>query len=231
MSLTGQFLWVILPYLALSIFVLGHLYRYGFSQYTWTARSSEFLEKRHQRWASQLFHYGIIFVFLGHVLGLLVPAAWTGALGVSERLYQEQALLLGGVAGLLAVVGIVWFNWRRWSVARLRRNSSLGDYLAIALLLLVIALGIYNTLLYPLSHHGPYNYRATIAPWLRGFLTGRPDAALMVHVPATFQLHLLAAFLLFALWPFTRLVHLWSLPLAYLRRRYILYRGLPPEAR
>ena len=90
MSLTGQFLWVILPYLALSIFVLGHLYRYGFSQYTWTARSSEFLEKRQLRWASQLFHYGIIFVFLGHVLGLLVPAAWTGALGISEGLSTDR---------------------------------------------------------------------------------------------------------------------------------------------
>ena len=223
-----QFLWVIFPYLSLSVFVLGHLYRHAFRQYGWTTRSSEFLEKRQLRWASLLFHWGIVFVFLGHVAGLLVPQTLTAALGLSAALYHRQALVLGGLAGTATIAGIAWLNWRRWTISRLRATSQFWDYAAIGLLGAVIGLGLYNTLG---QYAAAYDYRTTVAPWLRGLLLLRPDASLMAGVPLSFQLHILAAFLLFALWPFTRLVHVWSLPVPYLRRRYILYRRRSPVRR
>jgi len=215
--------WVVYPYLCLAVLVVGSLYRYDTDPMGWSAHSSEFLERRRLRLGSLLFHWGIVFVFLGHVAGLLVPLSVYRSLGVGDSLYHAFALVLGGASGLAALAGASLLLARRLSVPRVRRTTTPGDFLTLALLLVTVGLGLASTLGWNLTH-GPYEYRSTVAPWLRGILTLSPNPALMEGVPLVLKLHILAAFLLFALSPFTRLVHIWSLPLAYLRRAPLQYR-------
>jgi len=218
-----QFLWVIYPYIVLTVFVGGHLYRIHTHPYSWTSRSSELLEKRWLRWGSPLFHWGILAVFLGHVGGLLVPKSVHEALGLSDTVYHFLAVTVGGVAGLVTAIGAIILLIRRVGVPRVRHTSRTGDFVAIVLVCLVILSGMWATLWNSLGHTA-FDYRETIGPWLRGVLTFQPDPSLMATVPLPFKVHVLAAFSLFAVWPFTRLVHVFSLPLAYLWRSYVLYR-------
>lgn len=222
--MVAQFLWVIFPYLCLSVMVIGSLYRYAYRQMTWSARSSEILERDLLKWGSLLFHWGILLVIGGHVMGLLVPLAWYNALGISSNLYHQVADAMGGVSGLMAWLGLAILLWRRISRPRVRRNSSVSDFVALGLLFLVVSTGDGITLIY--NHViGPFAYRETVAPWLRGLLVLQPHAALMASTPWIFQLHIALSFLLFAAWPFTRLVHVFSAPVAYPRRAPIQYRS------
>ncbi len=220
----NQLWWIVYPYLALSLMIVGSIYRYAYNPMSWGSRSSEILEKRALKWGSLLFHWGILFVIVGHVMGLLVPMSVYTALGVTPHLYHENADLLGGIVGLMTWVGLVILLVRRFGNARVRRNSSLSDSVALSLLFIIVSSGDYLTIVRN-NLVGPYEYRATVGPWLRGLLVLHPNAALMAHVPVLFQVHIILAFLLFAISPFTRLVHIWSLPLAYLRRAPIQYRS------
>lgn len=220
----NQFWWVVYPYLALSVMVVGTLYRYAHHQLSWTSRSSELLEQRWLKWGSQLFHWGILLVVAGHVMGLIVPLSVYGAFGVSPALYHQNADLLGGLAGAATWIGVAILLLRRVLNGRVRQNSSASDFVVLALLFVVVTTGDYLTIIRN-NVVGPYEYRATIGPWLRGLLVLHPNAALMLHVPTLFQVHVVLAFLLFAISPFTRLVHIWSVPLAYLRRAPIQYRA------
>jgi len=224
MSFWDQFWWVIFPYLMLTIFVVGHIYRYNTDQYGWTARSSEFMEKKTLKWGSILFHVGIIMVFGGHVVGLLIPKTWTEALGMTEAMYHAGAIYGGGLAGIITLSGIMILLFRRVNNKRVRATSSFGDIFIAVLLFVEIVMGMYNTLGFNLFVGG-FDYRETLAPWFRGILLFRPNATLMTEVPLFFQLHTLFAFAIFGIWPFTRLVHVWSIPIEYFKRSYILYRS------
>jgi nitrate reductase gamma subunit len=224
MSLWNQFLWVVFPYLALAVCVVGHLYRHATDLYGWTAWSSELLEKERLKWGSTLFHWGIIFTLLGHVAGLLIPVSLYDALGISKTAYHLAAVAMGGISGTVALAGLLLLTFRRLNTSRIRETSSASDLVAIGLLLVVVVSGLVNTLGYNLVA-GPYDYRPTIGPWLRSLFRLAPDASLMAPIPLTFKLHVLAAFALAGVWPFTRLVHIWSLPVGYLRRVPILYRA------
>ncbi|OYD06694.1 respiratory nitrate reductase subunit gamma [Paludifilum halophilum] len=217
-----QFLWVIYPYLVITVFIVGHLYRLNNHPFSWTSKSSEFLEKRVLKWGSTLFHWGILFVVIGHVAGLLVPVSVYRALGVSDEAYHVIALSAGGIAGLAALLGALLLMGRRFRVKRVRATSSVGDLLVIVLLVIILLTGLTATGT-NVSHTG-FDYRTTINPWIRGILTFRPDASLMEKVPVAFKIHILLAFGLFAVWPFTRLVHVFSLPITYLSRSYVVYR-------
>lgn len=219
----NQFWWVIFPYLALVVMIVGSVYRYAHNPMSWGSRSSALLEKRWLKWGSQLFHWGILLVIAGHVMGLLVPLTVYQAMGISASFYHRNADILGGIAGLMAGAGLAILLVRRLWNGRVRKNSSVSDILTLGLLFLVVTTGDYVTIVRN-NVVGPYEYRATVGPWLRGLLVLHPDAALMAHVPVAFQVHIVLAFLLFAVSPFTRLVHIWSLPLAYLRRAPIQYR-------
>lgn len=219
-----EFLWVVYPYLTLGLFVVGSLYRYNFDQIGWTSKSSEILEKRLLRWGSLLFHWGVIFVFFGHVFGLLVPIGVYRALGVPDELYHLVALWSGGITGLAAFTGLALLIWRRLTNLRVRLASSASDVLVLALLLLTVGLGLGATLGLRLAGV-TYEYRTSVGPWIRSVLLGHPQASLMQGVPLILQLHILAALLLFATTPFSRLVHVFSLPLAYLRRAPQQYRS------
>jgi nitrate reductase gamma subunit len=234
LNLWHKFLWVIFPYLALVIFVLGHLYRYAYDQYGWTPKSSQMLERRLLMWGVLLFHWGFLFVFVGHLMGLLVPAHVYRSFGISDDAYHFLAFWAGAPVGIAALVGILLLNLRRWFVPRLRANTDWMRYTTDALLLVVIVLGLAATIGYRLELvryelPGEFEYRETIGVWFRSLFTFSPDPQYMVGAPWIFQVHTLAAFVLFALWPFSSLVHVFSLPLGYLRRSYVQYRSSNPR--
>lgn len=224
-SAIDQFFWLIYPYIMLTLFVVGHIYRYNTDQFGWSAKSSEFLESRQLRWGSVLFHWGIVFVFFGHVAGILIPKPFYRAVGISDEMYHFGAVWFGGAAGVATVIGVVLLFWRRLTVRRIWQHSRPSDFVVLGLLTVVIVTGFTNTVGYTASG-GAFDYRDTIGPWFRGILTFQPFPQLVSEAPVGFQVHILAAFLLFGIWPFTRLVHVWSVPLTYLNRHYVVYRRM-----
>jgi nitrate reductase gamma subunit len=227
MSSFDLFLWVVFPYICLTVFVLGHIYRYNTDQFGWSAKSSQFLEKKKLKWGSILFHWGIIFVFFGHVAGVLIPKIIYDSIGITDHMYHFGAVWFGGAAGVICVIGGALLFIRRASVKRIKVNSKFKDWLSLVLLGIVVIVGFTNTVGYTASG-GDFDYRTTIGPWFRGILTFNPEPGYMIGAPIGFQAHILLAFALFAVWPFTRLVHVWSLPLEYLKRKYLVYRRMTP---
>lgn len=223
MTSGSQFLWVIYPYLIVIIFLLGLYYRYQTDQFGWTAKSSEILEKKMLRWGSISFHIGIMFVLFGHIGGLLVPKSWLEAVGVTDHLYHLAAISMGSVAGILTLIGCLILVYRRVMNPRIRKTSSFGDMLSIILLTLIVVIGMSATL-FNATGSTDFDYRETISPWIRGVLTFTPDGSLMNDVPFIFKIHVMLGLALFAVFPFTRLVHMLSMPIKYINRSYVLYR-------
>lgn len=221
----STFLWVIVPYLCLTTFVVGHVWRYRYDKFGWTTRSSQLYEDRLLRIGSPLFHFGMLGVLAGHIIGLVIPQVWTDALGLSRHAYHVLALAAGIPAGLAAVAGLIILVYRRRTIGPVFSATTLNDKLMYAVLGTVIVLGIWNTVAGSwLQFGGEYNYREGVSPYFRSIFTFSPKAALITSAPLGFQLHAQFAFLLFALWPFTRLVHVFSAPIGYLTRPYIVYR-------
>ena len=219
----NQFVWVIYPYLCLAIFVIGHIARYKYDQFSWTAKSSEMIEKKQLKWGSLLFHLGIIPVFFGHVVGLLIPANWLEAIGVNSHMCHIGAVYIGSVFGIITLIGMLLLTLRRLSIKNVRRLSSFSDIFVNLVLLIILIMGCYSTLVTN-AIQPEFDYRQTIAIWFRHLFMFSPNADLMLNVPWSFKLHILLGFTVFACWPFTRLVHVWSVPLSYMNRRYIVYR-------
>ena len=221
-----QLLWVVLPYICLSVFVVGHFWRYRYDKFGWTTRSSQLYEDRLLRLGSPLFHFGMLGVVGGHVIGLLVPISWTEAIGLGEDGYHLLSVVGGLAAGLMTLVGMAILIYRRRTVGPVFSATTPMDKVMYFFLGLVIVLGMWNTVAASiLEVGGHYNYREGVSVWYRSFLAFQPDASLMADAPLGFQLHALVAFILFALWPFTRLVHVFSAPVGYLTRPYIVYRS------
>jgi nitrate reductase gamma subunit len=227
MNTLDTVLWVIFPYVCLAIFVVGHFWRYRYDKFGWTTRSSQLYESRLLRWGSPLFHFGILFVFLGHVMGLGIPKSWTEAVGISEGLYHFMAVALGAVAGAATLVGMVLLIYRRRTVGPVFSATTRMDKLMYAVLAIVILLGLVNTV--GANIIGQYDYRESVSIWFRGVFRFDLQPELMAGAPLSFQLHALTAIFLFALWPFTRLVHVFSAPIGYLWRPYIVYRSKPTD--
>ncbi len=220
------FLWVIVPYVCLAVFVLGHVWRYRYDKFGWTTRSSQLYEDRLLRIGSPLFHFGMLGVVAGHVLGLVIPQVWTNALGISPQTYHVIALVGGIPAGLAAVAGLVILVYRRRTTGPVFSATTVNDKVMYAVLGAVILLGMWNTVAGSLLQFGgEYNYREGVSPWFRSIVVFQPEPELMANAPLGFQLHALLAFLLFAMWPFTRLVHVFSAPIGYLTRPYLVYRS------
>ncbi|MGC3020376.1 respiratory nitrate reductase subunit gamma [Brevibacterium sp. FAM 24630] len=217
------FLWVIIPYMALAVFVLGHIWRFRRDRFGWTTRSSQIYESKLLRIGSPLFHYGIIFVFLGHVVGLGIPKTWTSAVGITDHMYHFMAITVGLGAAAATVGGLVLLIYRRRTNNRVFGATTRLDKLMYLMLAIVILAGVYSTIFD--SALGGYDYREGVSVWFRQFWTFQPDIALMSSAPLGFQIHVLSAILIFALWPFTRLVHVFAAPLGYLTRPYIIYRA------
>lgn len=218
-----QLLWVIFPYACIAIFIIGHIFRFKYDQFSWTAKSSEFVEKKSLMWGSILFHLGIIPVILGHVVGLGIPASWLRAIGVSDHLYHIGAVYIGSIFGILTLIGMLLLTARRVTNENVRKLSSLSDILVNFLLLFIVFIGCYSTIVTNATLPD-FDYRNTISEWFRGLLILRPEAGYMEGVPLSFKIHVIAGFLITALWPFTRLVHVWSVPVNYVGRSHIIYR-------
>src|SRR5262245_8773862 len=157
MSAWDLFLWVALPYICLAIFVVGHVWRYRRDQLTWTARSTQLLEQRLLRIGSLLFHFGILAVIGGHVLGILIPAGVTSAIGIDEHVYHVISLVAGGTAGIAMTAGFAILLWRRAAVPRVRATTSRGDLVMYPLLTIAIATGMIAT--FGGNLVTPYHYR------------------------------------------------------------------------
>ncbi|AHH18795.1 putative respiratory nitrate reductase gamma subunit NarI [Nocardia nova SH22a] len=223
-SASDVLLWVAVPYAALAVCVVGLVWRYRYDKFGWTTRSSQLYENRLLRLGSPLFHYGIVFVFLGHVLGLVVPQSWTEAIGIGESAYHAVSFSLGVVAGVATVAGLAILIYRRRTVGSVFSATTRNDKIMYVLLGLTLLLGLTATLYGTITGH-PHNYRDDISPWFRSLFYLDPHPQLMAQAPWGFQLHALSACALFAFWPFSRLVHVFSAPIGYLTRPYLVYRS------
>lgn len=222
-------IWVAVPYICITTFIVGHVWRFRSGQLTWTTRSTQILERKWLRIGSPLFHFGLLAVIGGHVLGILIPKQATETVGVSEHLYHVVSVTAGTIAGIAMMLGFLILLCRRIGDSRVRRTTNRTDRVTYLLLGIAIFSGMWATVGVNLFGGG-YDYRETVAPWFRGLFIFNPDPELMTGAPFVYQLHALSAMLLYALWPFSRLVHAWSVPVAYLRRSPILYRSRAPRA-
>ena len=218
-------LWGVLPYLMLALLVGGTIWRYRYDKFGWTTRSSQLYESRLLRIGSPLFHFGILLVLIGHIGGLVIPESWTEAVGVSEGLYHVNALLFGGLAGVATLTGILILIYRRRTTGPVFMATTKNDKLMYVVLVAAIVLGLWTTLVSVGAGHDAHNYRETVSPWFRSLFVLQPDVDSMAEAPVQFQVHTLVGMLLFAIWPFTRLVHAFTAPLHYLFRPYIVYRS------
>ncbi|MGW7253561.1 respiratory nitrate reductase subunit gamma [Streptomyces sp. NPDC054834] len=209
-------------HLCLAVPVAGTAWRYRYDRFGFTTRSSRLRESRLVSIGGPLFHHALFLVIGGHVMGLLVPEALTRRLRISEEQYHAAALTMGGTAGIAAVAGLALLLYRRLRVPAVRRATSRSDRATSPLLVLVLLAGLTAT---ASSVTNPYDYRLGVAVRLRSLFTLDPDVTAMAHAPLVHQCHALLALALFALWPFSRLVHAFAPPLAYAVRPYLVYRS------
>ncbi|MEV3860884.1 respiratory nitrate reductase subunit gamma [Streptomyces sp. NPDC050095] len=220
-------LWGVLPYVVVVLLVAGLIWRYRYDKFGWTTRSSQVYESKLLNIASPMFHYGILFVLAGHLVGLFVPMSWTSNLGISEHTYHLLSLWGGTFAGALAVLGIAMLVLRRRINTPVFKATTRNDKVMYVFLLGAIVLGMTAKLTHA-SGDG-YNYRETIGPWARSLFTLSPDVWRMDGVPVLYLVHAVVGMLLIALVPFTRLVHMFSAPVQYLFRPYVVYRSRDPK--
>lgn len=206
------------PYLCLTIFLVGSLVRFDREQYSWRSGSSQLLRRRQLMWGSNLFHVGVLVIFLGHFGGLLTPIWIFEALGISHTFKQGMAIGIGGVAGVLAFIGLTLLVHRRLFDARIRNTSSFGDIAILLLLYVQLILGL-STIPVSLQHMDGH-VMVKFMTWAQGILTLQPGVStLIADVSPIFKLHLFVGMTIFLVFPFTRLVHIWSAPVWYLGRR------------
>jgi nitrate reductase gamma subunit len=211
-------LFLVYPYMILSVFVLGHLYRFLTDRYGWTIRSTEILEKEGTRLGITLFHWGMILTLAGHAGGMLIPQRVYDAVGIDGEAHTRMAVWGGLVIGAAAFAGVLLVMRRRLARPRVAAVTTGNHWLVLILLLTAIGTGMYNVLF------GHFYVLDTIAPWARGIVFFMPDASLMLAVPLSYKIHILCALTLLGVSPFTRLVHIWSVPLGYLLRPYLPFR-------
>jgi nitrate reductase gamma subunit len=206
------------PYLCVTVFLVGSLVRFDREQYTWRTGSSQLLRRRQLMWGSNLFHIGILVIFLGHVVGLLTPIWVFDAMGVSHTFKQWMAIVVGGVAGVICFVGATLLIHRRLFDSRIRSTSSFGDIAILLLLYAQLILGL-SSIFVSLGHLDGHEM-VKFMNWAQGIVTLQPAAAAQVaDVHPIFKLHLVLGMTLFLVFPFTRLVHMLSAPIWYLGRR------------
>ena len=230
MSAGSILLWVILPYVAIAVFLVGLWWRYRTDQFGWTSSSTQIFESRILGWAGPAFHYGALAAIGGHVIGLMIPKSFTEAIGMSENTYRWFSAIAGAVAGAICVVGFVGLVYRRITNVRVRRHTSRTDLAVYFLLTVLILLGCYLTFGHNLLTKSPYDYRDTMSLWWRSLFILQPDVQAAEDANIWYQVHAIIAWAFWALFPFSRLVHAFSIPLQYLGRPYILYRRRYPVA-
>jgi nitrate reductase gamma subunit len=209
------FVWY--PYICLTVFLLGSLVRFEREQYSWRAASSQMLRKRQLRWGSNLFHVGILFLLLGHTVGLLTPTSlYTLLITVEQK--QLIAVAAGGIAGVICFLGLTLLLHRRLFDVRIRRTSSAMDIALLALLWIQLCLGL-ATLPFSIGHRDG-SVMLVLSHWAQGIVTLHPvDAGTLQGLDWPYLAHLVLGMTLFLVFPFSRLVHIWSAPVWYLGLR------------
>lgn len=212
-----NFFFGIYPYIALSVLILGSIARYETEPFTWKSSSSQLLRRKQLIMGSVLFHVGVLIIFFGHLIGLLTPIWVFEAMGISHGAKQLLAVVAGGVAGVMALAGGGMLFHRRWTDPRIRRTSSFADIGILALLLAQLVLGV-GTIFVSLQHLDGHEMTKFMS-WAQGIFTFDSQAASYIaDVSLIFKLHLFLGLTIFLLFPFTRLVHMLSVPLRYLVR-------------
>jgi len=224
MSAGKILLWVIIPYVSFAVFVVGHWWRYHRDQFRWTSRSTQMLDRRVLGWASPMFHYGALAAVGGHLIGLCIPHAWTDAVGIHEHTYRWIAAIAGGVAGGISFIGFAGLVFRRIRSDRVRQSTTRLDIFTYGVLTAMIVIGCWMTFGHNLATTAPYNYRDSIGVWWRSLFYLQPNVGAISGAPIIYQVHAILAWFFWGAFPFTRLVHAWSIPLQYIGRPYILYR-------
>ena len=224
MSSTNILLWSVLPYIAISSFIIGLIWRFKYDKFNWTTRSSQIYEGKLLSIASPLFHLGLFAVIGGHVVGLLVPQSLTDSLGLSHEAYHLGAVSMGGAAGIATLVGISLLIYRRRTTAMVFAQTTKNDKTMYVFLVATLLAGSAATLSSAGVIGEEHNYRETVAPWVRSILTLSPNGELIMASPIAFRVHAVIGMSLFIIWPFTRLVHSLSAPVGYLFRPSIVYR-------
>lgn len=207
----------IYPYIALAVLAIGSVIRYDREPYTWRAGSSQLLRRKQLIWGSILFHVGVLLIFAGHVVGLLTPIWIWDMLGVAHGTKQMIAIVLGGVAGIMGIIGATLLIHRRFFDARVRRASSFADNMIILILWLQLFLGL-STIAVSAQHLDGHEM-VKFMTWAQGIFTFNPDAANYVaEADLIFKAHITLGLTIFVLFPFTRLVHMLSAPVRYMWR-------------
>jgi nitrate reductase gamma subunit len=225
MSYVNQFFFGIYPYIALAVFLLGSLVRFDREQYTWRSESTQVLHTGHLRLGSILFHIGIIGLLGGHAVGLLTPVWVWDALGVTHGAKQLFAMAAGGVMGTLCLIGILLLLARRLGNERLRAATTFKDKIVLLWILGTLLLGLSS--IGVSAGHLDGHVMVLLMPWAQHIVPVRGDAAgFIIDAPLVFKLHLFMGMSLFVIFPFTRLVHIWSGfgAVAYLGRAFQLVR-------
>ena len=215
----------IYPYVALGIFLLGSLIRFDREQYTWKSDSSQLLRGKQLRLGSNLFHVGILFLFFGHAAGLLTPHWLYESLGLSTPNKQMLAIVSGGIAGLLCLAGISLLLQRRLTEPRIRATSKPMDIIILLWIFVTLVLGL-TSILFSLQHQDG-SVMLLLGAWAQHIVTFRAGAAdFLLAVPLIYKIHLFFGMSLFVLFPFSRLVHVWSgfAAVSYLTRSYQVVR-------
>jgi len=217
-----QALFGVYPYIALSVFFIGSLVRFDTDQYGWRSKSSQLLRRKQLIVGSVLFHVGILGILLGHAVGLLTPVAVFEFLHISHGFKQMMAIVVGGLCGTACFIGLVMLLHRRLFASRIRNTSSISD---IAVLLILFAQLTLGMLTIPLSlGHLDGAMMVRFMNYVQGIVMLRPQPALIAGVPLVFRLHMVLGFTIFLIFPFTRLIHVWSVPVGYLFRNYQVVR-------
>ena len=225
MDYVNQFFFGIYPYIALAIFLLGSLIRFDREQYSWKSESTQVLHRGSLRWGSALFHIGVIGLLFGHAVGLLTPVWVWDTMGIAHGTKQIVAMAGGGVMGLICLVGITMLLVRRFTSDRLRRVTTFKDKIVLLWILATLLLGLGS--IFTSFDHLDGETMVSLMRWAQHIVTFRGDAASYVaEAPIVFKLHLFMGMSLFVIFPFTRLVHVWSGfgALAYLGRAFQLVR-------
>ena len=219
------------PYLAVTVLIVGSILRFDADQYSWRSQSSQFLRRKQMIWGSNLFHLGVLVLLVGHLVGLLTPINVVDAVGIGHGTKQLMALIVGGIAGIAALVGASLLLHRRLFEPRIRQTSSIGDIAVLVLIWLQIVLGLATT--YWTMQHLDGSEMLLFMGWASAIITFDPVApSLLSEVAIIYKLHIILGLTLFLITPFTRLVHIWSAPIWFLfRPGYQIVRSLAPVKR
>lgn len=220
-----DFIFGVYPYLAGTIFILGNWLRYDREQYTWKADSSQILDNKNMRIASNLFHVGILAVFAGHFVGLLTPHHWFAGVGISDMTHQWIAIIAGIIFGGMCFIGALMLTIRRLTNERVKAVGRKRDAFIIIWLLLTVSLGLLTTIV-SIGHanHNDPGVMIALSEWVKSVATLSVNADIIKNVDFIYKLHIFFGMTVFLVFPFTRLVHVWSVPIGYLGRSYQIVR-------